>query len=100
MGRDDHRQRKQQPRDDLCGFAEPHKWRPNEVYFVQEIGDQMLMSVSHQAAASLFAHGRFVRTSGGERDAEAEGQFELLGRRQIARATNRGPPLALTDFAE
>ncbi|MGH9742535.1 MAG: tetratricopeptide repeat protein, partial [Candidatus Acidiferrum sp.] len=31
----------------IVGQAEPHKWRPNEAYFLQAIGDQMLMSVSH-----------------------------------------------------
>src|SRR5262249_49961670 len=25
----------------ICGHAEPHKWRPNEVYLLQAIGDQM-----------------------------------------------------------
>src|SRR5258708_30792513 len=37
----------------ICGHAEPHKWRPNEVYFLQAIGDQMLMSVSHTRLRSL-----------------------------------------------
>jgi len=30
-----------------------HKWRPNEAYFLQAIGDQMLMSVSHTRLRSL-----------------------------------------------
>lgn len=33
--------------------AERHKWKPNEVYFLQAIGDQMLMSVSHTRLRSL-----------------------------------------------
>ena len=37
----------------IVGHAEPHKWRPNEAYFLQAIGDQMLMSVSHTRLRSL-----------------------------------------------
>src|SRR5437667_2228306 len=37
----------------ICGHEAPHKWRPNEVYFLQAIGDQMLMSVSHTRLRSL-----------------------------------------------
>ena len=31
----------------IVGHAAEHKWKPNEAYFLQAIGDQMLMSVSH-----------------------------------------------------
>lgn len=37
----------------IAAQAEPHKWKPNEVYFLQAIGDQMLMSVSHTRLRSL-----------------------------------------------
>ena len=37
----------------IVGHAEPHKWKPNEAYFLQAIGDQMLMSVSHTRLRSL-----------------------------------------------
>jgi hypothetical protein len=37
----------------ICGHEAQHKWRPNEVYFLQAIGDQMLMSVSHTRLRSL-----------------------------------------------
>src|SRR5271163_3554051 len=37
----------------IVGHSEPHKWRPNEAYFLQAIGDQMLMSVSHTRLRSL-----------------------------------------------
>src|SRR6267143_1565851 len=33
--------------------AEARKWKPNEAYFLQAIGDQMLMSVSHTRLRSL-----------------------------------------------
>ena len=37
----------------IVGHAHGHKWRPNEAYFLQAIGDQMLMSVSHTRLRSL-----------------------------------------------
>jgi diguanylate cyclase (GGDEF)-like protein len=37
----------------IVGHAQGHKWRPNEAYFLQAIGDQMLMSVSHTRLRSL-----------------------------------------------
>ncbi|HZC66499.1 MAG TPA: diguanylate cyclase, partial [Candidatus Dormibacteraeota bacterium] len=37
----------------IVGHAHAHKWRPNETYFLQAIGDQMLMSVSHTRLRSL-----------------------------------------------
>ncbi len=37
----------------IIGHSTPHTWRPNETYFLQAIGDQMLMSVSHTRLRSL-----------------------------------------------
>src|SRR5438034_7754042 len=37
----------------IVGSADEHKWKPNEAYFLQAIGDQMLMSVSHTRLRSL-----------------------------------------------
>ncbi|HEY6944313.1 MAG TPA: diguanylate cyclase [Candidatus Acidoferrum sp.] len=37
----------------IAAHAERHKWKPNEVYFLQAIGDQTLMSVSHTRLRSL-----------------------------------------------
>jgi diguanylate cyclase (GGDEF)-like protein len=37
----------------IVAHAQPHKWKPNETYFLQAIGDQMLMSVSHTRLRSL-----------------------------------------------
>jgi diguanylate cyclase (GGDEF)-like protein len=37
----------------IVGHQEPHRWKPNETYFLQAIGDQMLMSVSHTRLRSL-----------------------------------------------
>jgi diguanylate cyclase (GGDEF)-like protein len=37
----------------IVANAEARKWKPNEAYFLQAIGDQMLMSVSHTRLRSL-----------------------------------------------
>jgi diguanylate cyclase (GGDEF)-like protein len=37
----------------LSGHAEAHKWKPNESYFLQTVGDQMLQGVSHTRLRSL-----------------------------------------------
>jgi diguanylate cyclase (GGDEF)-like protein len=37
----------------IVGRSDQHKWRPNEAYFLQAIGDQLLMSVSHTRLRSL-----------------------------------------------
>jgi diguanylate cyclase (GGDEF)-like protein len=37
----------------IVAHAQAHKWKPNETYFLQAIGDQMLMSVSHTRLRSL-----------------------------------------------
>jgi diguanylate cyclase (GGDEF)-like protein len=37
----------------IAGHAESHKWKPNESYFLQTVGDQMLQGVSHTRLRSL-----------------------------------------------
>jgi diguanylate cyclase (GGDEF)-like protein len=37
----------------IVGQATAHKWRPNQTYFLQAIGDQMMMSVSHTRLRTL-----------------------------------------------
>ena len=37
----------------IIGHNMEHRWKPNETYFLQAIGDQMLMSVSHTRLRSL-----------------------------------------------
>lgn len=37
----------------MVGHSSEHRWKPNETYFLQAIGDQMLMSVSHTRLRSL-----------------------------------------------
>lgn len=37
----------------IVAHAAAHKWKPNETYFLQAIGDQMMMSVSHTRLRTL-----------------------------------------------
>jgi diguanylate cyclase (GGDEF)-like protein len=37
----------------IIGYDQPHQWKSNQTYFLQAIGDQMLMSVSHTRLRSL-----------------------------------------------
>jgi len=76
----------------IVGFAAPHAWKPNETYFLQSIGDQMLMCVHHTRLRTL------VRTL-----AVADEKTGLLARgayidcllHESQRARTQGIPLAL-----
>lgn len=37
----------------LVGDARPRKWKPNEAFFLQAVGDQLILSVSHTRLRSL-----------------------------------------------
>ncbi len=37
----------------VAAYAGSHRWKPNETYFLQAVGDQMLLSVSHTRLRSL-----------------------------------------------
>ena len=76
----------------VAGHAAAHQWKPNETYFLQAVGDQMLLSVTHTRLRSL------VRTL-----AMADEKTGLLSRssyldcllREVMRAKNQATPLAL-----
>jgi diguanylate cyclase (GGDEF)-like protein len=76
----------------VAAHAQPHKWKPNETYFLQAIGDQMLLSVSHTRLRSL------VRRMG-----VSDERTGLLGRSsyvdcllsETERAKTQGTPLAV-----
>jgi len=76
----------------IVGFAGSHSWKPNETYFLQSIGDQMLMCVHHTRLRTL------VRTL-----AVADEKTGLLTRgsyidcllHESQRARAQGVPLAL-----
>jgi len=76
----------------VAGHSAPHKWKPNETYFVQAIGDQMLLYVNHTRLRTL------VRTL-----AVADEKTGLLARSsytdclmgETQRARSQGTPLSL-----
>jgi len=77
----------------ICGHAEPHKWRPNEVYFLQAIGDQMLMSVSHTRLRSLV---RRIGVSDERSGLLSRSSYLSCLLTEADRARSQGTPLSLT----
>ncbi len=77
---------------DRVGFATPHNWKQNETYFLQAIGEQMLLCLHHTRLRSL------VRTL-----AAADEKTGLLARgayldcllRESQRVRRQGGPLSL-----
>lgn len=77
----------------IVGHAEPHKWRPNEAYFLQAIGDQMLMSVSHTRLRSLV---RRMGVSDERTGLLSRSSYQSCLLTEADRARTQGTPLALT----
>jgi diguanylate cyclase (GGDEF)-like protein len=77
----------------LVAHADEHEWKANETYFLQAVGDQMLMSVSHTRLRSL------VRRMG-----VSDERTGLLSRTsymsclmtEADRARSQGTPLSMT----
>jgi len=76
----------------MAGYAEDHKWRPNEVYFLQAIGDQMLMSVSHTRLRSLV---RRMGVSDERSGLLSRSSYVSCLLTEADRARTQGTPLAL-----
>ena len=76
----------------IVGQAEPHKWRPNEAYFLQAIGDQMLMSVSHTRLRSLV---RRMGVSDERTGLLSRSSYQSCLLTEADRARSQGTPLAL-----
>jgi GGDEF domain-containing protein/tetratricopeptide (TPR) repeat protein len=76
----------------IVGFAAQHTWKPNETYFLQSIGDQMLMCVHHTRLRTLV---RTLAVADEKTGLLARGSYIdcLLHESQRARA--QGIPLAL-----
>jgi diguanylate cyclase (GGDEF)-like protein len=77
----------------IVGHAEPHKWRPNEAYFLQAIGDQMLMSVTHTRLRSLV---RRMGVSDERTGLLSRSSYQSCLLTEADRARTQGTPLALT----
>src|SRR3981189_1783370 len=77
----------------IIGYAEEHKWKPNEAYFLQAIGDQMLMSVSHTRLRSLV---RRMGVSDERSGLLSRSSYQSCLLTEADRARTQGTPLALT----
>jgi diguanylate cyclase (GGDEF)-like protein len=77
----------------IAAQAEEHKWKPNEVYFLQAIGDQMLMSVSHTRLRSLV---RRMGVSDERSGLLSRSSYQSCLLTEADRARTQGTPLALT----
>ena len=77
----------------IVGHAQEHKWRPNEVYFLQAIGDQMLMSVSHTRLRSLV---RRMGVSDERSGLLSRSSYQSCLLTEADRARSQGTPLSLT----
>src|SRR6266850_1798561 len=76
----------------IIGYAEEHKWKPNEAYFLQAIGDQTLMSVSHTRLRSLV---RRMGVSDERSGLLSRSSYQSCLLTEADRARTQGTPLAL-----
>jgi diguanylate cyclase (GGDEF)-like protein len=76
----------------IAGFATPHAWKPNETYFLQSIGDQMLLCVHHTRLRSLV---RTLAVADEKTGLLARGSYMDCLLHESQRARKQGVPLAL-----
>lgn len=76
----------------IVGHAERHKWKPNEAYFLQAIGDQMLMSVSHTRLRSLV---RRMGVSDERSGLLSRSSYQSCLLTEAERSRTQGTPLSL-----
>ena len=76
----------------IAGHAEPHSWRLGETYFLQAIGDQMLLSISH---TRLRARARTLGTADERTGLLARSTYQDCLLRETQRAKGQGTPLSL-----
>ncbi|MGH9681040.1 MAG: tetratricopeptide repeat-containing diguanylate cyclase, partial [Candidatus Acidiferrales bacterium] len=76
----------------IVGFADRHVWKPNESYFLQSIGDQMLLCVHHTRLRSLV---RTLAVADEKTGLLARGSYIDCLLHESQRARTQGVPLAL-----
>ncbi len=76
----------------IVAHADDHKWKPNEAYFLQAIGDQMLMSVSHTRLRSLV---RRMGVSDERTGLLSRSSYQSCLLTEADRSRTQGTPLAL-----
>jgi diguanylate cyclase (GGDEF)-like protein len=76
----------------IVAHAEDHKWKANEAYFLQAIGDQMLMSVSHTRLRSLV---RRMGVSDERTGLLSRSSYQSCLLNEADRSRTQGTPLSL-----
>jgi diguanylate cyclase (GGDEF)-like protein len=76
----------------IVGFAGAHAWKPNETYFLQSIGDQMLMCVHHTRLRTLV---RTLAVADEKTGLLARGSYIDCLLNESQRSRTQGAPLAL-----
>jgi diguanylate cyclase (GGDEF)-like protein len=76
----------------IVGFNGSHAWKPNETYFLQSIGDQMLMCVHHTRLRTLV---RTLAVADEKTGLLARGSYIDCLLHESKRARTQGVPLAL-----
>jgi len=76
----------------IAGFAGPHAWKPNETYFLQSIGDQMLLCVHHTRLRSLV---RSIAVADEKTGLLARSSYMDCLLQESQRTRKQGVPLAL-----
>lgn len=76
----------------VVGFSGPHTWKPGETYFLQSIGDQMLMCVHHTRLRTLV---RTLAVADEKTGLLARGSYIDCLLRESQRARAQGVPLTL-----
>jgi len=76
----------------IASHAEPHKWRPNESFFLQSIGDQMLLGVHHTRLRTLV---RTMAVADEKTGLMARSSYQDCLLRETQRARMQSTPLAL-----
>jgi diguanylate cyclase (GGDEF)-like protein len=76
----------------IAGHAEPHPWRLGETYFLQAIGDQMLLSINH---TRLRARARTLGTADERTGLLARSTYQDCLLRETQRAKGQATPLSL-----
>src|SRR5258708_20507421 len=79
----------------IVGFAGQHIWKPNETYFLQSIGNQMLMCVHHMRLRTLV---RTLAVADEKTGLLARGSYIDCLLQESQRARTQGIPLALALF--
>ena len=76
----------------IAAHATPHTWRPSETYFLQAVGDQVLLGISH---TRLRAMSRNMGAGDDKTGLLARGSYQDCLLNETQRAKSQGKPLAL-----